>query len=318
MDAGLINQTHGVAVRGRLVGVLQRLNTHIFRAEVHHDIDAVTRHLAAKGLPTTRLVPTQAGGLWHTDADGGVWRVLLPIGDRTVHKIADVSDAREAGALVARFHAATADLDHAFRFTRPGAHDTDKHMADLRMALMMHRGHRLYDAVARLSDGILDGWDAWEGPSDLPERIIHGDLKISNVRFTGGEATALIDLDTLARGTIDVELGDAMRSWCNPASENVTNAVFDAGIFRAAMEGYRRDGSLTADEWDAIVPGIERICLELSARFARDALEESYFGFDPSYGGRGEHNLLRARGQASLARSVREQRGALQASLARS
>ncbi|MEZ4320084.1 MAG: phosphotransferase [Myxococcota bacterium] len=311
--SGLINQTHGVAVRGRLMGVLQRLNTAIFRAEVHHDIEAVTRHLAARGEPTTRLVPTKTGGLWHTDPEGGVWRVLLPVGDRTIDKIADPADAREAGALVARFHAATADLEHEFHFTRPGAHDTDAHITGLRTALMLHRGHRLYSEVARLADPLLDAWDAWSGPTDLPVRIIHGDLKISNVRFTGPAATALIDLDTLAHGTIDVELGDAMRSWCNPASENVTRAELDLDLFRAAMEGYRSSASLTPEEWAAIGPGLERICIELAARFARDALEESYFGFDPAYGGRGEHNLLRARGQASLAASVRERRGAIEA-----
>ena len=61
------------------------------------------------------------------------------------------------------------------------------------------------------------------------------------------------------------------------------------------------------------MPGLERIALELAARFARDALEESYFGFDPAFGGRGEHNLLRARGQAALARSVAANRSTLEA-----
>ena len=39
--------------------------------------------------------------------------------------------------------------------------------------------------------------------------------------------------------------------------------------------------------------------------FAQDALAECYFGWNAAFGGRGEHNLLRARGQASLAASVR-------------
>jgi Ser/Thr protein kinase RdoA (MazF antagonist) len=312
VDSGLINHTVGIGVRGRLVAVLQRLNTAIFRPIVHEDIDAVTRHLASKGMPTPRLVPTQHGPLWHTDPDGGIWRLLTPIGDRTTHKVTDLRDAREAGALVARFHAATADLAHEFRHVRPGAHDTVGHLDGLRTALLVQRGHRLYDAVARLADGLFDGWDAWQGPDALPVRVVHGDLKISNVRFTGDRATALIDLDTLARGRIDEELGDAMRSWCNPASEDVTDAVFDLAIFEAAMAGYRAHSPLDAQEWAAIAPGIERICLELAARFARDALEERYFGWNPAYGGRGEHNLLRARGQASLARSVRAQRRAIE------
>ena len=66
-----------------------------------------------------------------------------------------------------------------------------------------------------------------------------------------------------------------------------------------------------------IIVGIERISWELAARFAEDALSERYFGFDPKYGGRGEHNLVRARGQAAMARSVRAHRDLAAAALAR-
>jgi hypothetical protein len=120
----------------------------------------------------------------------------------------------------------------------------------------------------------------------------------------------MVDLDTLQRGTLDVELGDAMRSWCNPLAEHTADGRFDLPLFEAAMRGYAEgapDEGPSDAEWGSIVPTIERIALELAARFAQDALAESYFGFDPRWGGRGEHNLLRARGQAGLARSVRDQ-----------
>ena len=110
------------------------------------------------------------------------------------------------------------------------------------------------------------------------------------------------------------ELADAMRSWCNPAGEDVRQAEFRLDLFEAAMQGYASEADWTEAERASIGPGIERICLELAARFARDALEESYFGFDPTIG-RGEHNLLRARGQAALAASVRRQRSAIEAVL---
>ena len=146
----------------------------------------------------------------------------------------------------------------------------------------------------------------------MPSRIIHGDLKISNLRYQGPDAIALVDLDTLQDGGLDAELGDAMRSWCNPHAENVQDARFDIAIFRAAMEGYADAASgVSEDEWMSIGAGAERICWELAARFAADALNESYFGWDPAFGTRGEHNLLRARGQANLARSVRNQRAEL-------
>lgn len=309
---GLINRTFWVrSPGGSTVAVLQELNTRIFRPEVHEDIEAVTAHLAARGLQTPRLIRTRAGTLWHTEPDGGVWRCLSPVGDRTVDKLTDPADARSAGALVGRFHAAVRDLQWSFRMVRPGAHDTPRHVARLLETVATHRGHRLWGEVAELATELSVGWRQWRGPATLPTRILHGDLKISNVRFEGPEAVALVDLDTFALGRIDEELGDAFRSWCNPLAEDTRRAAFELDLFEAAVHGYARGagpGGLTAAEQDAIVPGVERICLELACRFAQDALAESYFGWNPAFGGRGEHNLLRARGQASLAASVRERR----------
>ncbi len=304
---GLINQTYGVWKGDVLHAILQRLNTDIFSPVVHEDIAAVTLHLADKGMATTRLIPTRTGALWHNDASGA-WRALTPIGNRTLDKLTEPRDAQTAGALVAQFHRNTADLVWDFRSVRAGAHDTEAHMAGLSQAVDGLRDHRLWWETASLWETITAGWVSWTGDMDLPKRVIHGDLKISNLRFQDDQAIALIDLDTLAMGTLDIELGDAMRSWCNPAAEDTASASFELDLFESAMRGYasEADPSITDREWMAIVPGIERICWELSARFARDALEERYFGWNPDFGGRGEHNLLRAKGQTSLAKSVRK------------
>jgi Ser/Thr protein kinase RdoA (MazF antagonist) len=306
-DSGLINQTWVLTGPDRPLGVLQRLNTEIFVPAVHEDIEAITTHLAARGLTTPVLMRTRSGDLWHTDDRGGAWRCLTWVGDSTVHKLTDAQRARSAGELVARFHAAVSDLHWDFRSVRPGAHDTDKHLDALRSALATHSGHRLYEEVAPLADRVFARWQRWKGPRELPQRIIHGDLKISNVRFAGTRAISLIDLDTLQWGTLDAELGDAFRSWCNPASEDAARARFDLGLFDAAIQGYAlgaRAHGPSEEEWASIVPGIERISLELAARFARDALEEAYFGWDKRHGTAGDHNLLRARGQLDLARTA--------------
>jgi hypothetical protein len=235
-------------------------------------------------------------------------------GDRTIHKITDRRDAFEAAGLAARFHAAVRDMDWTFRSVRAGAHDTPRHMHLLEGSLARYGSHRLFDDVAALAQQILERWRGWDGSRLLPQRVIHGDLKISNVRFLGDRAHCLIDLDTMARDTLDVELGDAMRSWCNPASEDALETEFDLGTFESAMLGYAAGVGETegpsAEEWAGIVSGIERVTLELAARFARDALEESYFGWNERFGTRGDHNLLRARGQLALARSLRDKRDA--------
>ena len=317
IPGGLINQTFLVRSGGSNAAVLQRLNTDIFIPEVHDDIEAVTAHLADLKLATPRLRRTAVGCLWHSDASGSVWRCMGYEGDRTVHRIESVSDAWEAACLVARFHAALRRFDWEFRSVRKDAHNTALHMEYLVAALRDYPSHTLSREVARVADAILDQWDQCSGRrialcGELPRRIVHGDLKISNVRYTGSRAHCLIDLDTLAIGTFDLDFGDALRSWCCLSTENDSDAVFDLDAFSAALDGYHAGSVLFGDceapseaEWEALIPGIERIALELAARFARDALEEKYFGWDSSRGSRGEHCLMRARCQLSLAKSIR-------------
>ncbi|MEN0067257.1 MAG: phosphotransferase [Myxococcota bacterium] len=325
VPAGLINRTFWVRGTTGVLGVLQELNTKIFRDVVHHDIEAVTSQLERKGMLTPKLVRTRKGELWATDRDQGVWRRMTVVGNRTIHKLDRLEDARSAGALVARFHAATTDLEYEFQMVRPDVHDTARHMAAMNKAIDDFPDHRLAADVKALARALHRQWSVWSGPTNLPRRVVHGDLKISNVRFDEDQAVALIDLDTLARRTLDVELGDAMRSWCNPVPEDALDARFDVNLFRAAMEGYAKGvaeseakgaGGPTDDEWASIVPCTERIALELSARFAKDALEESYFGWDERFGGRGEHNLIRAQGQAKLAKSLADQRADAEAAVA--
>ncbi len=313
---GLINDTYLVrdAGTGAPLAVLQRLHP-IFAPEVHHDIDAVTAHLAARGLDTPRLLRTRGGEHW-VRLEGGIWRALTYVDGITRSRVENPAQARSAGELVGRFHAATADLDHAFSFSRPGVHDTSAHLARLRSAVGESRADELAEARA-LGAAILARAEALPALPELPSRIAHGDLKISNVVFFRDEpdrARCLIDLDTLTRQSIAFELGDALRSWCNGGGEDEPGrAALDLEVLDAALRGYAGGAGalLSATEIDAIVPGIETICVELAARFCLDAFEDQYFGWDPArYPSRREHNLARARGQLALSRSVNEQREA--------
>jgi hypothetical protein len=62
----------------------------------------------------------------------------------------------------------------------------------------------------------------------------------------------------------------------------------------------------------SIVEGLETICIELSSRFAVDALEDRYFGWDEQrFASRREHNIARAAGQLALFNSVHRHRDTL-------
>ncbi len=305
---GLINQTFVVRDdAGAPFAALQQLHP-IFGAEVNLDIEAVTAHLAARGLDTPRIIRTRDDRAW-LDHDGRVWRALTWVSGESVHAVPSEAWAEAGGVLVGKFHRAVADLSHAYHFARAGVHDTAGHLAKLRDRVAAGA-----DAEAtELGREILDAANALPELPVTPLRHVHGDLKISNLIFRDAplRGVCLVDLDTVAKGTMAFELGDAMRSWCNPRGEDAGSVTFDLAIFAAAIRGFRSvaDPIVSVDERRSIVIGLETVCIELAARFAVDAFDDRYFGWDPArFPSRRVHNLVRARGQLALGLAVRAAR----------
>ncbi|HHQ14534.1 MAG TPA: hypothetical protein ENK16_05860 [Chromatiales bacterium] len=215
--------------------------------------------------------------------------------------------------MLARFHRALDGLQHRFANPRLGVHDTDRHLARLRSALSDHQNHPRYRDVKPLARQILDLAGELDRLRPMPDRIVHGDPKINNMLFDpiSGAGRALVDLDTVGMMPLPLELGDAFRSWCNPAGEDDRSGEFSVELFAAGLEGYVSvaAGWLTADELVEVIPAVRTIITELAARFCADALYEDYFGWDPErFSSRSEHNQVRAAGQLALARSLEGRR----------
>lgn len=307
IGTGLINDTFLLTGPGQRRLILQRLHT-VFAPEVNLDLDAVTRHLDASGMVTPRLVPARDGAPWITH-DARTWRVLSFVPGDSVDHVESPARARAAGSLVGRFHRVMDGFEYDYKSRRPSVHDTRLHLDNLAVALRQQQKHPLYKEVSPLAGDLLRQADDLADLSHLPERHAHGDLKISNLLFDGdGQGVCLIDLDTLTRMRWPLEMGDALRSWCNPRSEDRRPGRLDLDLLAGALEGYAETahGLLNGDERDALADGLSQICLELACRFATDALNESYFAWDPGrYARRGEHNLARAGAMHDLFRDVR-------------
>lgn len=351
LGGGLINETFLVQA-GENRYVLQRVSP-IFGRSVHEDIEAVTAHLAAKGLVTPRLLRTRRGELSVELSDPGsdaltsptatvsaagpgreIWRLLSYIPGHCYPRLTPAL-AEPAGELVGRFHIAVADLQHTFRHCRPGAHVLQTHLAKLATALQTAQQPDFVPPEAAvpaaffpLAESLLRYGQTLSlsdaAAASLPRRSCHGDLKISNLRFDdAGVGICLLDLDTLGLLPLAFELGDALRSWCNtsPQGEDSAAASFDLGLFEGALRGYAQGcaGLLSAAERDSLVPGLERIAFQLAVRFAVDVVTQNYFRFrlDPRHPTRAAHNLLRAQGQLSLVQAVAAQRSAAEAIVAR-
>jgi Ser/Thr protein kinase RdoA (MazF antagonist) len=150
----------------------------------------------------------------------------------------------------------------------------------------------------------------------LPLRIIHGDPKVSNVMIDTrtGLAVSIVDLDTVKPGLLHYDIGDCLRSCCNPLGEDPgtpDGVRFEPELCRALLRGYFSvaGGFLTKYDYEFIYDSIRLVAYELGVRFFADYLEgDVYFKVKDR-----EHNLRRALVQFRLVESIESQAQALRA-----
>lgn len=308
ISTGLINETYAVEDRGKKL-ILQRVHP-VFAPEIHLNIRAVSEHLHAQGLQSPQLVARPDGsGDCFKDEENRIWRLQSFIPGKTLEGMESPTQTRAAAAFLARWHEALDSLEHEFLGIRAGVHDTPAHLQRLREALAEHRGHRLFAPVEPVAEQLFALIEGLDPLLDLQLKVAHGDPKIANLRFdaAGEHPQAWVDLDTVGPMNFGHELGDALRSWCNPCREDGQHSAADLQHYRAAVSGYlqgRSDRRQIAEQRAGLLWGPCWISAELALRFAADALNENYFGYDRTrYPAAGEHNLARARSQLALAQS---------------
>jgi Ser/Thr protein kinase RdoA (MazF antagonist) len=170
------------------------------------------------------------------------------------------------------------------------------------------------DFVERRRDCV-DVLEAACARGELQRRPIHGDPKINNVMLDerSGRAVGLIDLDTVKPGLVHYDIGDCLRSCCNPLGEEtlqVEMVRFDLNLCRAILEGYLTIGRsfLSEQDYRYLPDCIRLIPFELGLRFLTDYLDgDRYFHTE-----RPSHNLDRALVQFALTQSIEAQGDDLQ------
>ena len=307
LTAGLINQTYEVDN----CWIIQHVNP-IFGRQVNEDIAVLTQILSEHQVPVPHMVQAKNGDYCIDGEDYGIpagpWRIMTKLPGKTCHFVESMEQIQSLAVMIARFHGALNQVNYAFKHTRPGVHDFQRHYKALEKAVETHKTHRLYAKVMDLYERIQHDMkfvhdDKIMSCEDL--RIIHGDPKISNFLFDDGAIVGVVDLDTMAKSRVAFDLGDAIRSWCNPRPEDVEPS-FDREYAREAMGLYLENaGFLSKAERASLPDAAPFITLELAMRFARDALCEDYFGFNPDIG-HGEHSLMRAQSMTALCEQMLE------------
>jgi Ser/Thr protein kinase RdoA (MazF antagonist) len=341
LGSGNVNDTYLVRLAGqeRPAIVLQRLNTHVFRQprQVIHNMLVVSRHVRrrlAEGVPALAgrrwevpaPLPDRAGERHWVEEPSGFWRAIDFIDSaRSIDVVEDHGQAVELGRGLGTFHALISDLpSDDLADTLEGFHITPGYL------------QRLHTALAGLSRP-LTGQEEWcvgfvaerqsfvavleeaRARGELQSRPIHGDPKVNNLLLDrgSGEAVALIDLDTVKPGLVHYDIGDALRSACNPLGEETTDwgeVRFDPERCGAILQGYLgvARSFLSGSDYRYLYDAIRLLALELGIRFLTDHLEGNPY-FRAS---RPRHNLERALVQFHLTRSIEAQEGPLRVLIA--
>ncbi len=334
--AGNVNDTFLVTLDGGSYqkAVLQRVNRQVFRrpeliilnmrAFMDHLRAATARQTAMAGRrwEVPDLIPTRDGADYFVDNTGGFWRATTFIaGAQTYATVQNCRHAKEVGYALGQFHSLISDLPvERLRDTLEGFHITPRYLShydqvlagngykpspEVRYGVNFVAQRRRWAAV--LEDAVARG--------ELTSRPIHGDPKVDNVMIDNdtGQAVSLIDLDTLKPGLVHYDIGDCLRSCCNPLGEETEafdEVRFETDLCAAILKGYLSQARhfLTGKDYDYIYDAVWLIAFELGLRFFTDYLEGNvYFKTKDA-----EHNLRRALVQFRLTESIEAQADTIQ------
>ncbi len=236
------------------------------------DIAAVTAHIIEKEIETPQVIPTQSGELETVRGDG-IWRLCTWIPGRTTHsEYLSTDEARSMAALLGRFHSALADFSAPLS-PRYAFHDCPAVEAHLAALQRQNVGSELHERIAPLFERARAVCVA-ESVSDFPLRVCHGDPKVANVVFDADAyaARAYIDLGTVGRYPVAIDVGDMLRSMCSLA----TGFRYDR--FSETLDAYRAEATFLTDaESHAIPRGMRAVMAELAMRYLADAYEQRIF-----------------------------------------
>lgn len=310
---GSINDTYEVKTDSGFVFILQKMST-LFKPNVMDNLALVTPYVQARGVLIPHGLKTVDGESYKVNGDGTWYRALSFIEGKTIHDSMTIAQVESAGRLVGSFHSALAACEVELGVAISHFHDTPFYFE--RMDRIAHectdemKTGTLAPIVAEIN-AVKDSLTV--DVRNLPQRIIHADLKASNIRFSEeGEALALIDMDTMMRGSVVTEMGDAFRSWCGTAGEDNSEQVFDAEIFKAGMKGYTQTAEGITDEEIRFIPeGVRLLTIELASRFVTDAYEESYFAQSSKYPSLYAQCKTKAENQLRFLKAFEEKRGLL-------
>lgn len=302
--------------------VLQRINTQVFRQPmlIMQNMRTLTEHMRRRAREEghrwemPRVLPAHDGQDFYLDGEGNFWRAISYVhGAQSFDTIKDISHAREVGYALGTFQYLISDLPtDRLADTLEGFHITPRYLLNFDRAFSQNGFN--YSAEVKRCVAFVEQRRSFSTVLEdareqgrLRLRPVHGDPKVNNVMIENltGRAVSLVDLDTVKPGLIHYDIGDCMRSGCNPLGEETEQweaVQFDPDVGAAILEGYLTQARnfLTVADYEYLFDSIRLLTFELGVRFFTDHLAGNIY-FKVKHP---EHNLQRALVQFKLTESI--------------
>lgn len=311
---GLINTTW--LVKDPSTGkefVFQKINHNVFKQPeaITSNIRLINDYLAATYPEYLFTSPVKAtnGNDMIQSKEGDYFRLFAYVkGSFTHNELKKPVQAYEAARQFGRFTNLLSDMDISkLKTTIPDFHNLTLRFAQFADSLKNaepSRYEKAKEAIAFLVENrnIVDEYKEIIRSKNFKPRVTHHDTKISNVLFDNEDnGLCVIDLDTVMPGYFISDMGDMMRTYLSPVSEEEKDfgkIQVRIEFFQAIVKGYLHEmrNELSEDEKRAIIYSGKFMIYMQALRFIAD-----YLNNDTYYGSRYEgHNLVRGLNQVVL------------------
>ena len=320
---GLINNTWKVSDDGNEY-ILQRINYAVFKQpqDIEYNIHQIAGYLTINhpGYLFTVPVKTKDGKEMASETGEGYFRLFPFIKNSFTIDVANTPPeafeaARQFGLFTRMLAGFPAD---SLKTTIPDFHNLSLRFQQFKDACKHGNDERIKQSANAIqfiyehNHSVKEFQHIKTDPGFIL-RVTHHDTKISNVLFdTNGKGLCVIDLDTVMPGYFISDVGDMMRTYLSPVSEeekDLNKIEVREEFFKAIVEGYLQEMSNELSESELqhfVYAGMFMIYMQ-AVRFLTDHLiKDKYYG--AAYE---DQNFVRANNQITLLQKILEKENIL-------
>lgn len=317
--SGLINHTWKIVTESQAY-ILQRINEQVFKYP-----DAIVHNMNITGnyfqehypdyLFVKPLKTIHNNYIFFDTQNNGYYR-LTPFveNSHTIDVVQKPEQANEAAKQFGKFIRLLSQFDvRQLKITLPNFHNLALRYQQFEEALEKGNSTRLLQSEdlieqVKSNKNIVDSFKDIRTNSQFKLRATHHDTKISNVLFNNEDkGMCVIDLDTLMPGYFISDVGDMLRTYLSPYSEeekDFSKIEIREEYFLAILQAYlgELESELSDEEKKHFVYAGKFMIYMQALRFLTDYLNDDVY-----YGSKYEgHNFVRASNQLTLLKKLME------------